>query len=64
VLQLESLFDELRAREPFTLFCGFSAVHFGDPRTADALRRVCRAHSRVRANPFDPLGAYLLQTTA
>jgi hypothetical protein len=39
-------------------------VNFGDPRTADALRHICRAHSRVRSNPLDALGAYLLQSSA
>ena len=62
--QLEDLWNELREREPFTLFCGYSAVNFGDPRTADSLRRICRTHSRVRSNPLDPLGSYLLQASA
>jgi hypothetical protein len=59
--RLEGLWNELREHEPFTLFCGYSAANFGDPETAGALRQICRTHSRVRANPLDPLGAYLLQ---
>jgi hypothetical protein len=62
--QLEGLWNELREREPFTLFCGYSAVNFGDPRTSTALRHICRSHSRVRSNPLDALGAYLLQSSA
>lgn len=62
--QLEALWNELRERESFTLFCGYSAVNFGDPRTAEALRHICRAHSRVHATSGDPLGSYLLHASA
>jgi MEDS: MEthanogen/methylotroph, DcmR Sensory domain len=59
--QLEELWNELGAREPFTLLCGYSAVNFSDPRNADALRSICRSHSHVRSNPHDTLGTYLLE---
>jgi hypothetical protein len=45
---------------PFTLFCGYSAVHFGDPRSAAALQAICRAHTHVRASSDDDLGAFLM----
>jgi multidrug efflux pump subunit AcrA (membrane-fusion protein) len=58
--QLEQLWNELGRRESFTLFCGYAAVNFGDPGTAEALQQICRAHSRVRSNPRDVLGTFLL----
>jgi multidrug efflux pump subunit AcrA (membrane-fusion protein) len=58
--QLEELWNELGRRESFTLFCGYAAANFGDPGTAEALQRICRAHSRVRSNPRDVLGTFLL----
>ena len=35
--QLEVLWNALGKREPFTLFCGYSSAHFGDPKTAAIL---------------------------
>jgi hypothetical protein len=58
--RLEALWNDLSERESFTLFCGYSAPHFGDPRTAEALRSICHAHSRVRSDPRDVLGTFLL----
>jgi hypothetical protein len=60
--RLEDLWNELGEREPFTLLCGYSAVNFGHPRSADALRLICRSHSHARSNPRDTLGTYLLET--
>jgi hypothetical protein len=62
--RLEALWNELREHVSFTLLCGYSAVNFGDPCTADALRQLCRAHTRVRTNPLDPLSAHLLRSGA
>jgi hypothetical protein len=61
---LEDLWNELGARESFTLFCGYSSVNFGDPRTAETLRSICRSHSHVRSNPRDILGSFLLSAHA
>ena len=61
---LEELWNELGERESFTLFCGYSAVNFGDPDTGDALRQICRCHSHVLANPRDVLGTFLLHARA
>jgi hypothetical protein len=60
--QLEDLWNDLGCAEPFTLLCGYSAVHFGDPASADALARICRSHSEVRVSPHDILATFLLET--
>jgi|SoiMethySBSTD1v2_1073268.scaffolds.fasta_scaffold03155_14 DcmR-like sensory protein len=59
--ELEELWNELGKRQAFTLFCGYSAAHFGDPKDADALRRICAAHSEVLTNPADVLGSFLVR---
>ncbi len=63
-LQLEALWNDLRASQPFVLFCGYSAVHFGDPRVAGDLRLICRAHSHVRSDPRDELATFLLRASS
>ena len=60
--ELEALWNQLAARHRFTLLCGYSAVSFGDPRSARALRDLCSAHSHVLSSPGDVLGAFLLGT--
>jgi hypothetical protein len=62
--ELEDLWNELATEKPFRLFCGYSAVHFGDVRTADQLRQICGAHTHVRTHTRDVLGSFLLQTYA
>jgi hypothetical protein len=59
---LENYWNDLHARIPFTLFCGYSSENFGDPLTATSLRSICRSHSQVRSNPRDLLGSFLLRT--
>ena len=49
--RLEDFWNELAARVSFTLFCGYQAVHFGDPQNEPALRLVCQAHTKVMADP-------------
>jgi hypothetical protein len=58
--QLEELWNELAERESFTLFCGYCAAHFGDPRHAAALKAICRSHSHVRADFRDALASFLV----
>jgi hypothetical protein len=58
---LEELWNELRARLPFTLLCGYSSVHFGHPASAPSLGEICGCHSTIRTNPGDILGDYLLR---
>ena len=57
---LENLCNQLQEDVPFTLFCGYSAEHFGDPRSVAPLRAICRTHSLVQAGAGDPLAAFLL----
>jgi hypothetical protein len=62
--ELEELWNELGKRNEFTLFCGYSSVHFGDPRNADVLRRICASHTQVRSCSNDVLGSYLVREHA
>ena len=59
-LEVELLWSQLAARESFTLLCGYASAHFGDPRDAEALHRICRAHTHVNADASDLLGTWLL----
>jgi hypothetical protein len=59
-LALERLWNVLAASYPFTLLCGYSSGHFGDPRTASVLADICGAHSVARAKPSDLLASWLL----
>jgi hypothetical protein len=59
--ELEELWNELATHNDFTLFCGYSAANFGDPRSAGALRRICGSHSEVLSNPRDVLGSFLVR---
>jgi hypothetical protein len=59
--QLEALWNGLAYRQPFRLLCGYSASTFGDPRSRDALRRICGAHDHVHSDPDDLLGSFLVQ---
>jgi MEDS: MEthanogen/methylotroph, DcmR Sensory domain len=61
VVALEQLWNGLVRLRPFTLFCLYSSVHFGHPRSQDALRQICRAHTGVCSNPADELGEWLLR---
>lgn len=54
------LWNQLGAKASFTLLCGYASAHFGDPRHAAALHRICRAHARADTYPGDLLGAWLL----
>lgn len=59
-LELEELWNELGRRLPFTLFCGYSSGHFGDPRTAPSLASICAAHGHLHCNRDDMLAGFLL----
>ena len=58
--ELEELWNDLGRRSPFRLLCGYSAGHFGDPRMAGSLRRICRMHTQLLSSPQDVLGSFLL----
>jgi DcmR-like sensory protein len=60
-LQLEALWNRLAEQLPFTLFCGYSAVHFGDARAGAMLESICRSHNVVQSDPRDLLGAFLVR---
>ena len=59
--QVETLWNDLLATCPFTLLCGYSAVNFGDLRSASELRRICGCHSEVRTGDVDELGTWLVR---
>jgi hypothetical protein len=59
-LEVEHLWNQLAQRHRFTLLCGYSAGHFGDPRNANDLCRICATHDGVRSNPEDVLGSFLV----
>jgi hypothetical protein len=60
--QLEELWNDLGLNHPFTLFCGYSSVCFGNARDASALAAICRAHTHVRRGIADTLGSWLVST--
>ena len=61
---LEEFWNRLTRQQPLTVFCSYTAEHFGNPRHADALRRICGLHTHVQAEPHDILGSFLLKTRA
>jgi hypothetical protein len=61
-LFLEELWNELATDHSFNLVCGYSSAHFAAPATEEALRRICRGHTRINKQSDDPLGAWLLAT--
>jgi hypothetical protein len=58
--ELEMLWNQLCAQHSFALLCGYASGHFGDPRAAEALHRICHAHTGVQSTSGDILGAWLL----
>jgi hypothetical protein len=61
---LEMLWTDVAAALPVRVFCSYSSEHFGNPRHAAELQRICRLHDHVRSDPQDVLGDYLLRTRA
>lgn len=62
--RLEELWNRLASKTAFDLFCGYTSAHFGDQRTAQALKAICAAHHRVHANAADDLGTFLVTQSA
>jgi hypothetical protein len=58
---LEGFWNLLATREPFFLFCGYSAEHFGNPRDGATLRRICGLHTHVETHSNDVLANFLLK---
>jgi hypothetical protein len=61
-IALEDLWNDLATTTPFTLFCGYSAVHFGSERSSEALKAICRCHSATHAHGDDDLALWLLHS--
>ena len=59
-LELEELWNELAEQHRFTLLCGYTAGHFGDPNNSADLRRICAAHDNVAVDPEDVLASFLV----
>lgn len=59
-LTLENLWNDLAARTPLDLMCGYSAAHFVTGNTHRALREICRAHTHVHSVPHDPMAGWIL----
>jgi hypothetical protein len=57
---LEDLWNALGSQIPLELFCGYSSVHFGHPRSKAALRAICATHNSIRLGSSDELGAWLV----
>ena len=62
--RLEELWNDLRTRMPFTLFCGYSSGHFSAAHSGTAVRRIRQLHSHERCAPCDLMAANLLEETA
>ena len=60
--RLEQLWNDLRQRIPFTLFCGYSSAHFADADTSDSLRRIRHLHSHEACAPDDFMANQLMET--
>ncbi len=59
--QLEALWNKLGASVPgVSLLCGYSAVHFANPKSTIDLRQICRQHTEVRTATVDDLGRWLV----
>lgn len=59
-VELEDLWNDLAARESFTLFCGYQAAHFTGAAGHDALRSICARHTHVNKDHSDLLATWLL----
>jgi hypothetical protein len=58
--RLEELWNDLRARIPFVLFCGYSSAHFC--KDGHALTRIRELHSHERRVDSDVVASHLLDT--
>lgn len=62
--RLEELWNGLASKTAFDLFCGYTSAHFGDQRTARALKAICASHNCVHAHEADDLGTFLVSQSA
>lgn len=63
-IELENLWNALAKTTTFSLFCGYSASHFGPENNAAALKLICRCHSTTRVDVSDDLASWLLDSSA
>ena len=59
--RLEEIWNDLRARIPFTLFCGYSSGHFSHGSSRAPLERIRELHSHECCAPGDLVAADLLE---
>jgi MEDS: MEthanogen/methylotroph, DcmR Sensory domain len=50
-IDLEALWNEMGARFPFVLLCGYPAQSMAEPEHADAVAQVCSAHTATIGQP-------------
>ena len=60
--QLESLWNDLRSRTPFKLFCGYSSMHFPGSDGREALRAIRRLHTHTHLSAQDVIGMHLMES--
>jgi hypothetical protein len=58
------LWNSLAAKTAFDLFCGYTSAHFGDQRSAQALKAICETHNCVHTGAADDLGTFLVAQSA
>ena len=63
-LRLEQLWNEVLARQPIALLCGYDATVFAPDRATARLGSVCECHTAIRMSPDDTLGNWLLTQAA
>lgn len=63
-IALEELWDALARQCAYALLCGYSAVHFGNPRSAGALDLICRLHGLATTGSGDDLSDFLVKKAA
>jgi hypothetical protein len=62
--RLEELWNSLRDRFAFTLFCGYSSNHFCGTGCDEPLQRIRRLHSDEYCDPEDFVANQLMETTS
>jgi hypothetical protein len=62
--RLEEFWNILAERERLEVLCSYSSEHFGNPRDAGSLQRICRLHAHVDISPDDVLARFLLKNVS
>ena len=61
---LEACWNRLAQIVPFSLFCGYSSMNLAGPGTVNMRRAICHSHTRMAIDALDPLGVFLVQSSA